>query len=296
MTTPDETRDHTNASMLNVGCGTRWHWAWCNIDLVSTQPEVIQHDIREGLPFEMNSFQVVYHSHVLEHLDPAAGERLVRECFRVLNPGGVLRIVVPDLERIAHLYLSMLRKAWDGDSAARENYEWMKLELLDQLVRSKSGGQMGPYMIDASRKNADFVKSRIGDEINSCQSSSSNKATASHVSFGARFKSWRESFSLRLVGWLLGRDQSQALQEALFRQQGEIHRWMYDRLSLKQLCQRCGFEDFQVCQAMESSVDECPSFCLDAVNGSVRNPASLFIECRKPLAGSQARPKRTRAA
>jgi predicted SAM-dependent methyltransferase len=116
-----------SARYLNVGCGSRYHADWCNIDLVASGKEVIEFDIRRGLPFDDNTFDAVYHSHVLEHLTPEQGERLVRECGRVLAPGGILRIVVPDLERITALYLKMLKDAWNGDPAAQENYEWMKL-------------------------------------------------------------------------------------------------------------------------------------------------------------------------
>ena len=40
--------------MLNVGCGSNFHEGWCNIDLVACDPRVMQHDIRQGLPFEDN--------------------------------------------------------------------------------------------------------------------------------------------------------------------------------------------------------------------------------------------------
>ena len=155
--------------LLNVGCGRRFHPSWTNIDLESSDPEVRQHDITAGLPFEDNHFDAVYHSHVLEHLDPAAGEALLDECFRVLKPQGVLRIVVPNLEQIATLYLNYHREAWSGDETAEVNYRWMKLELLDQLVRTHSGGRMGQYMASEGIKNLGFVRSRFGDEFYRCQ-------------------------------------------------------------------------------------------------------------------------------
>jgi len=154
---------------LNIGCGDRFHRDWCNVDLVSKNDQVLQHDIRTGLPFEDDSFDAVYHSHVLEHLTPKQGESLIRECCRVLVPAGTLRIVVPDLERISQIYLRFLQQAWAGDKKAEENYEWMKLEMLDQMVRQQSGGQMGPYMIDSSKSNSEFVRSRIGSELESCE-------------------------------------------------------------------------------------------------------------------------------
>ena len=87
--------------MLNVGCGQRFHADWVNVDLVPADSSVRACDISKGLPFDDGQFDAVYHSHVLEHLDPAAGRALLAECLRVLKPGGVVRIVVPDLEQIA---------------------------------------------------------------------------------------------------------------------------------------------------------------------------------------------------
>ena len=53
---------------LNVGCGSRFHSEWINLDSRPSHPDIQFHDLREGIPFTDNSFEVVYHSHVLEHL------------------------------------------------------------------------------------------------------------------------------------------------------------------------------------------------------------------------------------
>lgn len=77
------------------------------------------------LPLADGSARAVYCSHVLEHLWPETIERVVDECRRVLAPGGVLRIVVPDL-------LAAFERARDGNPAfvavARE------LEVLPPLL------------------------------------------------------------------------------------------------------------------------------------------------------------------
>ena len=78
--------------------------------------EVMRHDLRAALPFKNDEFDGVYHSHVLEHLPRADGERFLRECWRVLLPGGTIRVVVPDLETLARLYLKHLEGAVEGDA------------------------------------------------------------------------------------------------------------------------------------------------------------------------------------
>ena len=64
----------------------------------------IHHDLVYGVPFPDQSVDVVYSSHFLEHLDPQSGRRLLQECLRVLKPGGLIRICVPDLEYAWELY------------------------------------------------------------------------------------------------------------------------------------------------------------------------------------------------
>jgi predicted SAM-dependent methyltransferase len=63
------------------------------------------HDIRKSLPFPDGSAAAIYASHVLEHLYFEEGRQLIRESFRVLSGGGLLRIVVPDLNAIVREYL-----------------------------------------------------------------------------------------------------------------------------------------------------------------------------------------------
>ena len=253
----------------------------------------MEHDITKGLPFRDNEFHAVYHSHVLEHLQPADGEKLLDECFRVLRPGGVLRIVVPNLEQIATLYLKYHQQAWAGEKGAAVNYKWMKLELLDQLVRGYSGGSMGQYMASEEIKNSGFVRSRVGDEFSRCQDMGQGNAIEPEKkhSFKHRRNERFQELKSRLARWfvrrLMGKDALRSFEEGLFRNQGEIHRWMYDRYSLKQLCTARGFADFKVMTAVESNIEGYESFELDSENGNVRKPDSIFIECRKLDACSQ---------
>lgn len=64
----------------------------------------VHHNLLYGLPFGDCTVDFLYSSHFLEHLSRSAGRALLMECLRVLKPGGVLRIAVPDLERAWHMY------------------------------------------------------------------------------------------------------------------------------------------------------------------------------------------------
>ena len=55
-------------------------------------------DITLGVPLPSDYYQTVYHCHFLEHLDNQQGWEFLKECWRILVPGGTMRVVVPDLE------------------------------------------------------------------------------------------------------------------------------------------------------------------------------------------------------
>lgn len=273
---------------LNVGCGRRFHTQWTNVDLEPCDDQVVACDILHGLPFPENTFDAVYHSHVLEHLSPQDGQHLLEECYRVLKPGGVLRIVVPDLEQIAKLYLEAHQHAWTEEEREHADYDWMKLELLDQLVRDQSGGQMGQYITSERISNEEFVRSRLGDEFLQCREHAKKPEACEPPQvqtftgrIGQSVFNMRKKMTRKIVRWLMGAEAQRAFDEGLFRRQGEVHRWMYDRFSLKQVCEAVGFRDFQVCDAMTSRIDDFGRFELDAIEGKIRKPDSLFSECVK---------------
>jgi hypothetical protein len=94
----------------------------------------------------------------------AEAPSLMRECYRILRAGGLIRVAVPDLESIATAYLAKLALAVAGDVEARHEYDWMMLEMYDQCVRENSGGEMLAYLAQDPLPAEDFVYSRIGEE------------------------------------------------------------------------------------------------------------------------------------
>lgn len=275
--------------LLNLGCGGRFHPAWVNVDLNSSSPAVVAHDIRRPLPFVADSFDGVYHSHVLEHLTPADGQSLLAECHRVLRPGGTIRVVVPDLEAIAKNYLATLERAEKGDETATSDHDWMTIELLDQMVRGESGGEMKRWLCDPGMPNHSFVERRVGSELANMAVAEGPRAAGSAKrpfrSPAARlqrlFGKVRRGLSRTAVAVLEGPEASAAYRESAFRRSGEVHRWMYDRLSLRRLLEQTGFGEVAVVTALESRIGGFAAYELDAVTGATRKPDSLFIEAVK---------------
>lgn len=58
----------------------------------------------EKLPIESNSAEIVYISHVLEHISDSAAHNILSECYRILKPNGLLRIVQPDIDCYYNAY------------------------------------------------------------------------------------------------------------------------------------------------------------------------------------------------
>ncbi|MBK8858914.1 MAG: methyltransferase domain-containing protein [Opitutaceae bacterium] len=264
---------------LNLGCGDVFLPGWHNLDFVARPPHVVRHDLRETLPLPAGSCEVVYHSHVLEHFDRAEAGRFLAECHRVLAPGGVLRVVVPDLEQKARLYLDLVAAAAakPDDSALAGQHQWMTLEMLDQLARRKAGGEMAPFM--RSGQCGEWVRARIGDEFDKAAANPEARPQPAAPGLRRKVRDWLDGRARRR----LGLDRSE-VDEARFRQTGEMHRWMYDRISLSTLLAAIGFTDVTVVQADVSRIRDWSGNGrhLDIGPAGLRRPDSLFIEALRP--------------
>ena len=270
--------------LLNLGCGGNFHPDWTNLDLVSAHPQVQQADLSRGIPFPPDSADAIYHSHLLEHLTPTDATGFLAECLRVLKPGGVLRMAIPDLEQIARHYLESVKVAWQTpEPVALANHQWMQMEMLDQLVRNQSGGEMGKILAASGQVNHSFIRSRLGQEIETAQSHKITKGSKPGFLAGllARFRR-------KMLRLLLGKKGLGQWDVVNFRRSGEIHQWMYDRVSLRQILKQTGFESFSICEAQESRIADFESYGLDSRSGKVLKPDSIFVEALKPSVSRQA--------
>lgn len=99
----------------HLGCGTVFLKGWLNIGYWSHLENdglfdidgaiLLNHDLRFGIPAENSSLEAVYHSHLLEHLNYKDALNFIAEIYRVMKPGGLHRILVPDLEAFAKAYI-----------------------------------------------------------------------------------------------------------------------------------------------------------------------------------------------
>jgi SAM-dependent methyltransferase len=243
--------------MLNIGCGTRTHIDWNNLDfspiiflvhypfiayalfksgvlsstrydrIQKTDPKIISYNLQKGIPFQDNTFDVIYHSHCLEHLEQDAAMNLIKECYRCLKHEGILRVVVPDLCLLVTRYLSTYNQI-TNDSLIPQNLPKHK-ESIYQLLH-----QMIP-------------KEPVGTS--------------------------QQKPLVRFFERILRGNSEKA---------GELHRWMYDQYTLSDLLNRLGFREIQVQSHSTSRIMEWKSFGLDCNDdGSPYIGHSLYIEAIK---------------
>jgi predicted SAM-dependent methyltransferase len=266
---------------LNLGCGHKYVKSpeWLNADMLPVGEDVVRCNFLNGIPFDDNTFELVYHSHVLEHFAKNDGEKFIAECFRILKPGGVIRIALPNLEIIAREYLKNMESALTGDENAGHDYDWMMLEMYDQTVRNHSGGEMLQYLKQDNLPNRDYIFKRIGTGADSLKNDGKPKRSLS-----AKIKIIQKKPSILFLKLqdiflklLMPAKKYAMYKVGNFRQAGEIHQWMYDRYSLGRLLQKVGFTKVEVRKADTSYIPNWSSYNLDDVTES----ASLFIEAVK---------------
>ena len=97
--------------LVNIGCGPFGKEGWVNLDLFPAPGVTMRVDARWGLPLADGVAKGIHVEHYFEHLEPTVERpRFLAECRRCLEPGGVLRIIVPDMQKYIEAYQS---PGWD---------------------------------------------------------------------------------------------------------------------------------------------------------------------------------------
>jgi len=98
---------------VNIGAGPFGEEGWVNIDVSYFKNISFTYDCRKRLPFRDDSVARIRCEHCLEHMEKKEEVPIfLKECFRSLKKGGILRIVVPDLYLFMAAYLSDDDKEW----------------------------------------------------------------------------------------------------------------------------------------------------------------------------------------
>jgi predicted SAM-dependent methyltransferase len=93
--------------LVNLGAGVKGKPGWVNVDIAPFLGINCVYDCRKSLPFPNNSVKAIFCEHFFEHIDYTEEvPSFLSECHRALEPGGVIRIIVPDMERYLRAYCS----------------------------------------------------------------------------------------------------------------------------------------------------------------------------------------------
>jgi predicted SAM-dependent methyltransferase len=91
---------------LHAGSGGHVMEGWIDIDIDADPTVDVAADLGKSLPFRSGSADFIHSEDFLEHLDEEEGLQFLREAYRVLKPGGVMRVATPDLrELVEAVYL-----------------------------------------------------------------------------------------------------------------------------------------------------------------------------------------------
>ena len=282
------------------------------MDQSASSEEVRFHDLRTPLPFPDDYADAIYCSHFLEHLDECQGIAFLRECHRCLNSKGVLRIVVPDFERLAQDYLDIVNQLNECGNLETE-HQWMHLEIFDQFSRKRPEGEMGAFLIDSENHKNSFIRNRLGLAIDNFRNNddSATKSESQSIAIGfirsvrnfffdsayrthflmkklcpKHFKVFciypSESFLTEIILMFFSSLTYKEMKEAMFRNSGEVHQQSFDQFKLKKLLLDIGFCVASKKTAEESAIENWSSYGLDTnPEGFEKKADSLYMEAFK---------------
>lgn len=154
---------------VNIGSGPWYLPGWRTVDMYSQRRSVdlvVDLQSPSTLPFADRSIPLVFSSHLLEHLTDAAGHALLNECYRVLEPGGVLRLCVPDAQ-------AAIAAFWSGDRAFFEHGGvWCVGSSLELLLANffasyrDAAGDHGPLVDETRVRN--LAEGDLEDLVSYC--------------------------------------------------------------------------------------------------------------------------------
>jgi predicted SAM-dependent methyltransferase len=170
---PKESID--NKRFYNIGAGSFYHPCWTNIDnqsewydeIFGVNSEMLEHDLflHEKLPVDDNSAELIYFSHILEHLNNESVQYILNESYRILKPGGIVRIVAPDIDLEYAAWSSGDRSFfyWENDLSNNENVEkkMLKIPLKEASITQLF---IEDFATHASELVLDGAEHRISDD------------------------------------------------------------------------------------------------------------------------------------
>ncbi len=266
-----------NQICVNIACGTVYVNGWKNFDYAPHSSSVIRANLLERLPILDCEVDVVYSSHFLEHIPRNLVSAFLSECFRIAKPAGHVRLVLPDMEELCGAYLT------ERQCGEHAKADFLVLEMLDQCVRTTTGGELGAYYAQLQSAPAvnsemlEYVRMRTGHDFLPFRDLRAANGL-DHLPIPAIVLGKLEQLYIRALLALL--PSAFRAENVSMASVGERHTWIYDFRSVAQLLMRAGFVDVRRVSATTSGITDFPFYPLDVTKGGQarKGAESMYIE------------------
>ncbi|HEY1329294.1 MAG TPA: methyltransferase domain-containing protein [Casimicrobiaceae bacterium] len=166
---------------LNLGCGAKASPGWLNCDIAALPGVDFRMDLPRGLPLASGSADYIAAIHVVQDLAWPSIAPALEELYRVLKPGGVLRLAVPDLDRAIDAYRAgdaryfyvperdaqsvgaklTTQIIWYGSVRTPCTFdfleEWLHKAGFDEIVRQRFGTSRVPGLADLDNRERESL-------------------------------------------------------------------------------------------------------------------------------------------
>ncbi len=144
---------------LQLGSGFNHISGWLGTDIAPTSNDVAFLDATKPFPMADQTFDYVFSEHMIEHISWQDGLQMLKQCLRVLKPGGILRLSTPDLAVLLGLYQK------NREAMADRYIEWITDQFLPDIDVYKA-----PFVINNAFRNFGHQFLYDGDVLNMAMS------------------------------------------------------------------------------------------------------------------------------
>lgn len=260
---------------VNLACGNNFvnNSDWLNLDFIEREG-VKKTNLLDKLQLKDSSIEAIYCSHFVEHIPKKYLNFFFNECKRVLKVGGVMRIVVPDFEKMAKEYLDQRVKG----NNLKANF--MMTSIIDQFVRKEPGGELAEEISQLSAADNKELKQYVLDRVGNVFEDSNTSLGNFDRKLSTKLINIISKIYVKLILSLIPKtfySQNVSMAEV-----GELHKWIYDKHLLTNILIDCGFMNVQEVNHDYSKINNFPlSLDTNKYGKPIKGLDSLFLEAIK---------------
>jgi len=146
-----------NIAKLHLGAGKYYLPEWLNTDILLKSPDFVYLDVSKKFPIDQNKFDYIYSEHMIEHLCYKDCLNMLMESYRILKPGGKIRITTPDLDVLIKIY-------YNKDCEFQDYIKWSSKK--NDLLSDESINVFNNFFQSWGHKfiyNKNFLKKKLLD-------------------------------------------------------------------------------------------------------------------------------------